>query len=118
MCNCPICNGRDINEAGIDMAENKVIPFFKNDLLKLPYKDMPFPIKYRGLVYSLMAYSQALAYDIIHNEPVKKYYTDNKWLIKFKDDLNKKFPQLIICDVRQMNSDESVREVCEFNIHQ
>lgn len=114
-CNCPVCRGRDITQAGIELAEKEVIPFIKNDILKLRYPNHPLPLRYRSLYPSLFAYSQALYYDRIHQEPVKRYYTDNLLLLKFKDAMNQKFKNLIITDLKEMTADESVREVCEFN---
>ncbi len=40
-CNCPVCKGRDINSEGIKLAETEIIPFIKNELLKLPYPNHP-----------------------------------------------------------------------------
>lgn len=114
-CDCPICKGRNINKEGIMLAESTVIPFVKNVILKLQYPKHPFPRKYISFYYSLLAYSQALAYSRAHNEPVNKYYTDNTFMLKFSSILNNKFPELIITDISNM-SNENVREVCEFNV--
>lgn len=114
-CNCAVCNGRNYNQAGIDLADKEVIPFVKVQLLKLKYPKHPFPMKYDGLLASLLCYSQAIAYDRVHKEGPKKYYTDNPWMLKFKDELNNKFTEVIITSSSEISLETLVREVCEYN---
>ena len=115
ICDCPVCKGRSFNEAGFYVAENEVLPFVKTAILKSSYPNHPIPHKYNGLTASLLAYSQAIAYDRAHNENGKKYYTNNCWMLKFKDELNLKFKEVIITDKSEIDKDDLLREVCEFN---
>lgn len=113
-CNCPVCSGRNINEEAFAVAD-EVILFIKKDVLKLKNINQPFPLKYNGLLASVLAYSQALNYDRIHGNFGRKYFSDNKHFLKLKDDLNEKFKEIVIMDVRELNGEE-VQEVCEFNV--
>jgi len=116
-CDCPVCKDRDINKDALDFAEREVIPFVTKELIKPKYPTHPWPRKYKGLLASLCAYSQAMYWDIIHKQEVpNKYFTANKWLLKFKDELNEKFPQLVICDAQEIHDAYKLREVCEFNV--
>jgi hypothetical protein len=90
MTDCPICQGRDCNKEGVELAEAEVIPFFKVYLLKLRYPKHPFPVRYKGLTASIFCYSQALAYNRAHSIN-GVFYTDNKWMLKFGEQLAEKF---------------------------
>ena len=116
VCDCPICNGRDINQLGITFANKEVIPFVKIHLLKLKYPNHPIPYRYNGLLSSLMAYSQAVSYDKLHGNSGRKYYTDNIWILKFKNELNNKFSEVLICSKSEMEDESICREVCEYNV--
>lgn len=112
-CNCPICKGRDPNPAGFIIAENEVVPFVKTYLLKIK-QNRPLGLKYDGFLASLFAYSQAISYHRIHKSRQCKYFTDNVWMIKFKDELNNKFQEVIISDKSGITN-ELLKEVCEYN---
>ena len=116
-CDCPICKGRDLNEMGLLFAEKMIFPFVKKQLLEMRFPSHPFPIKYKEFSHSLMAYSQAMVYDIAHNNPPGEYFTSNEFMLKFKDQLNREFPRIIIKDESEMGNQE-VREVCEFNVEE
>lgn len=111
-CDCEICNGRSFNNAGIQLAESEIIPFFKQDLLKLKYPKHPFPMKYDGLLASVYAFGQALAYNRAHNIELAVYYTKNKWLLKYANELSKKFGMPIL---HESELKTSSKLVCEFN---
>ena len=113
-CNCAVCKDRNPEKAGILLAENEVLPFVKFHILKMKNIKKPIPIRYDGLLSSLFAYSQALNYDRVHNNSGRMYYTDNFWMLKFKDKLNDKFPEIIITDKSKMDSNTLAQEVCEF----
>jgi len=114
-CDCPVCNGKDYNAAGIQLAEKEIIPFFKQELLKLRYPTHPFPLKYKGLLASCFCYSQALSYNRAHGIENSVYHTENKWMVKFGNELSKKFglPVLHKSELKSVP-----RLVCEFNIDQ
>jgi hypothetical protein len=114
-CNCSVCRERNINEEGIKVFNQEIMPFVKS-ILNPKHPDYPLPLRYRDLYESLLAYSQALNYDRLHNEPVKKYYTSNVLMLRISHKLNEKFPQLIITDIAKKNEKEEIREVCEFNV--
>lgn len=113
-CKCSVCNGREptlINLAGVKTAEDEVIPFFKQDLLKLRYPDHPLPMKYSGLLASIFAYSQALTYDREHSVQ-SVYHTDNEWMLKFSNELHSKFGMKT---ARPSELKGEYKLVCEFN---
>jgi hypothetical protein len=110
-CTCPICQSKDPNKLGFDLAEKEVIPFLKKDVLKLKYLDHPFPMKYKGLLASAFAYSQALAYNRAHNV-TGVYYTSNQWLLKYSAELNTKFGMMVLHESEVPNNHYTV---CEFN---
>jgi len=117
ICNCPVCNGRDPNNIGFYFAMNEVFPFVKKVLLKIGNINHPFPMKYKGFTDSLLAYGQAIYYDRTHNPSCKRtYYTDNEWMLKFRNELNEKFPEVIITSLSELIDDQDVQEVCEFNV--
>ena len=108
---CPICRGRDCNKEGIELAEAEVIPFFKTELLKLRYPNHPFPIRYKGLLDSILCYSQALAHNRAHSA-VGVFHTDNKWMLKFGGRLAEKFG---MGTDHKVNRPEDCSLACEFN---
>lgn len=110
-CKCTICHGNDINQLGLLLATNEVIPFFKKDLLKLRYDDHPFPMKYDGLLASILAYSQALNYNRLHH-CIGVYYTQNKWMLKFSNELYIKFGMKTVHE-SELNTE--AKFVCEYN---
>jgi hypothetical protein len=113
-CDCTVCNGRDVDNEGIIVADKEVIPYVKRYILKMTYPNSPFPSRYRNLLPSLLAYGQAIAHGRAHNSPVRKYFTGSRLMLEIKDQLNTKFTELIIADVAEM-ADENVQEVCEYN---
>lgn len=111
-CNCSVCDGKDFNPIGLQLAEKEIIPFVKKDLLKLNYPEHPFPRKYTGLLASLFAYGQALAYNRAHSlEAI--YYTDSKWMLKYSSEFGTKFgmPTKPISELPKTYS-----VACEFNV--
>jgi len=88
--NCTVCQQRNFNILGLQTAEQEVIPFIKTEVLKLRYSKHPLPFKYKGLLESLFAYSQALTFNRAHNIQ-GVYYTENSLLIKYSSALNDKF---------------------------
>lgn len=112
-CQCPVCHGKDINKAGIELAEKEVIPFFKTELLKLQYPNHPFPRKYEGLLASVFCFAQALAFDRAHSYIGKKYYTENKWMLQHSESLQKRFGMPIF-HVSELKTE--AQRVCEFNV--
>lgn len=111
-CNCPVCNGRDFNPAGIELAEKEIIPFFKRELLNLRYPTHPFPMKYDGLLASLFSYGQALAYNRVHDVQNVVYYTQNKWLLKYSKEMGVKFGMPVL---HESELRTTAYEVCEYN---
>lgn len=111
-CDCPVCNGRDFNAAGIQLAEKEVIPFIKKDLLNLRYPTHPFPLRYDGLLSSVFCYSQSLAYNKAHGiEAI--YYTENKWLLRYNKELTAKFGMPIL---HKSELKSCAKLVCEYNV--
>lgn len=110
-CACPVCKQRTPNLIGIEIAENEVIPFVKTELLKLRYPTHPFPHKYKDLVASIYAFSQALHQKRANNVE-GKYYTSNKWLLKFTKELEDRFGLPIVPE-SELNTNSIL--VCEFN---
>ena len=111
-CNCPVCDGKEIERGGITLAEKEVIPFFKQELLNLKYPTHPFPFKYRGLLAPIMCYSQALHYNRLHSTHTL-YYTKNEWLLKYSDALFKKFGMKTV-HKSELKADAKL--ACEFNV--
>jgi hypothetical protein len=111
-CDCPSCNGKDFNPIGIQVAEKEVIPHFKNDLLKVKYPTHPFPMRYDGLLASCLCYGQALAYNRAHAIDMV-YHTENKWMLKFRSELEAKFG-MKVAHPSEMKGEP--RLVCEFNV--
>ncbi len=110
-CDCPTCKGKDHNALGIQVAEKEVIPFFKQELLKVAYPTHPFPIRYDGLLASCLCYGQALAYNRAHAVDMV-YHTENKWMLKFASELEAKFG-MKVAHPSEMKGDP--KYVCEFN---
>ncbi len=110
-CDCPACNGRDVNLDGIQVAEKEVIPFFKEELLKLRYPTHPFPLRYDGLLAATLCYGQAVAYGRTHSI-VATYHTENKWMLKFSEELFTKFG-LKILHKSELKTEPQL--VCEYN---
>lgn len=110
---CEICLNNNINQAGIVYTEKDIIPFIKS-LLKVKYPNHPLPMKYSDSLGGLFAYGQAITHDRIHNLKNRKFFTENKLLLKFKDELNIKFNEIIISDKKEMYK-EPIQLVCEFN---
>lgn len=109
-CDCPICKGRDINKEGVKVSV-EIIDFIK-DTLNLDHR-MPFPRKYDkpSAVSSIMAYSQALAFNRAHGiEGI--YYTDNPLLLKVSKELGDKYG---MPTDKTENVPENHYDVCEFN---
>ena len=75
----------------------------------------PIPMRYEGFLSSLLAYSQAISYDRIHSFSQRIYYTDNIWMLKFKDLLNNRFQEVIISNKSEMKLEDNLQEVCEYN---
>jgi len=111
-CDCPVCNGKDFNLAGTEVSQKEVIPFFKNELLKVKYPTHPFAMKYDGLLPSLLCYGQALAYNRAHSVDMM-YHTENKWMLKFSNELFAKFG-MKVAHPSEMKGEP--RYVCEFNV--
>lgn len=112
ICDCPVCKGKDHNPDGIKLAEKEVIPFIKRDLLQLKYPTHPFPLRYDGLLASVLCFSQALSYNRAHGiEAV--YYTENKWLLRFSKELNVKFGMPIL---HKSELKTIPKLVCEYNV--
>jgi hypothetical protein len=111
-CDCPTCNGKDYNPIGIQIAEKEVIPFFKQELLKVKYPTHPFPLKYDGLLASLLCFGQALAYNRAHAVHMG-YYTENKWILKFGLELFDKFGMKV---AHSSELKGEAKFVCEFNV--
>ena len=109
-CNCSVCGGKDYNKEGIEVFEKEVMPFIYTLVGGSPTS--PFPVKYVGWVSSLAAYSQAIAYDRIHGNFGRKYFTSNKWMLKYKEILNNQFNIIVIFDEKDRTA-EPVQEVCE-----
>lgn len=110
-CSCPVCKRREPNKVGIELAVQEVIPFIKKDLLRLQYPKHPFPLKYEGVLESALAYSQALAFNRAHSISAR-YYTENKWLLKFSEELSQKFGMK---PFHTSEMTEDTMNVCEFN---
>lgn len=113
--NCKCCqDGKDINNEGLELAEKEVLPFIKQELLKLKYPNHPLPRRYSKSLNSIFAYAQAMAFDRHHNNMGRSYVTDDPFLLQYKDQLNAKFIRLIICD--KLEQGELAQEVCQFNV--
>lgn len=111
-CECTVCKGRDPNTDGIALADREVIPFFKEDLLKLRYPNHPLPMRFKGLLEVIYCYGQALAWNRAHSVRAV-FYTDNKWMLRFSSELEQKFGMKT--DSKDNLPEESFA-VCEFNI--
>lgn len=112
-CECLVCNGRDWNREGCIFAEKEIIPFFKQELLKLKYPTHPFPIRYKGLFSSILCLGQAIVYDRYHGIIYTTYYTNNKLLLKYSKEISSKFGMSI---VHRDELKTVARLVCEFNV--
>jgi hypothetical protein len=112
-CECSVCKGRKVNSGGLEVFSNEVMPFVHKMLGTNSNK--PLPLKYLGWVFHLSCYSQAIYHDRIHGNKGRRYYTESKWTLKYKDKLNERFKEVIIYDVKEINEDDSFQEVCEFN---
>lgn len=111
-CNCCVCNGKKINVIGVEIAEKEIIPFLKIEVLKLDYPNHPFPMKYDGLLASCFALGQVIAYDREHRTK-SVFYSESKWILKYSNELTKKFGIAIL------NKSELKcvhKFVCEFNV--
>lgn len=111
-CDCITCKGKDVNMEGIRVATEEVLPFVKQDLLKLRYPNHPLPFRYDGWLASLFAFSQAVRHNRAHNVTNVVYYTDNKWMLKYSTELATKFGM----EIRpHSDAPAHARNVCEYN---
>lgn len=110
-CNCPTCNGKDFNALGIEVSDKEIIPFLKIEVLKLRYPTHPFPMKYDGLLASCFALGQVIAYDRKHKTQ-SVFYTESKWILKYSNELTKKFGVPIL---HKSELKTPHKFVCEFN---
>lgn len=111
-CTCIVCGDRDFNPIGLKLFESEVCPYFKRNILKFKYPEHPFPMKHTGILQSLLAYSQALAYNRAHSiEAV--YYTDNKLMLKYSRALFERFGMQAV-HASQVPANHNM--VCEFNV--
>jgi hypothetical protein len=112
---CHICKNENVIKAGMDTAEQEVIPFFKKDLLNLKYPDHPFPIRFENLTNSCYAFGQLINHlkHVEKGDSVYCYYTANKVFLKYSDQITKQFG-IEIKSASQ--APDNILEVCEFNI--